>query len=96
MSLEAIQAEVLGVLREVQELSGRGWSELRPDLPPIGSLDGFDSLASVEATVMIEQKLGCDLEMDSVFLSDDGTHALTVKQICERLAKLLVSKEKKR
>jgi acyl carrier protein len=96
MSPETIQTEILRALREVQELSGRKWSQLGPDLKPIGALDGFDSLASVEATVMIEEKLGCSLDMDSVFLSEDGKRALTVKEISERLAKLLVAKGGKR
>jgi acyl carrier protein len=87
-----VQSTVLDVLREVQKLSGREWSDLAPETKPIGSLDGFDSLSAVEATVMIEEKLGCKLDIDSVFVSDDGRRALTLKEISERLSKLLTGK----
>ena len=95
MSLDEIQNIVLEVLREVQTLSGRSWTGLDPTAAPIGSLDGFDSLCAVEATVMVEEKLGCrDLEVESIFVSDDGKRALTVKEIAQRLSKLTSGGEK--
>jgi len=89
MILNDIEANVITVLKEVQQLSGRTWSDLNPSSKPIGELDGFDSLASIEATAVIEGKLGCKIEQNSLFLSEDSTRALTIRQICERLAKLL-------
>lgn len=92
MSPDEIQFIVLGVLRDVQTLSGRSWTGLDANESPIGHLDGFDSLCSLEATVMVEQKLGCrDLEVDSVFISEDGKRALTVKEVAQRISKLLAS-----
>jgi len=88
MTLNQIEAKVIAGLKEVQQISGRAWTDLKPSSKPIGELDGFESLASIEATVLIEEKLGCKIEQDSLFISDDGTRALTIKQICERLAKL--------
>jgi len=89
MTPQELLPVVLEVLREAQQLSGREWTPLAPDAKPIDVLDGFDSLAGVEATVMIEEKLGTTLDIESVFVSEDGKKALTVKQICERLAKLI-------
>lgn len=90
MSSDEIRALVLDVLREIQVLSGRAWDGLKPDATPIGDLDGFDSLTGVEATVMIEEKLGSrDLDLESLFVSDDGKHALTVQEVAERVSKLL-------
>ncbi len=89
MTMNEIEAKVIAGLKEVQQLSGRAWTDLKPSSTPIGELDGFDSLASIEATVVIEEKLDCKIEHDTLFISDDGTKALTIKQICERLAKLL-------
>ncbi len=89
MSELSFESLVVNVLREAQELSGRKWSELSIDCKPIGDLEGFDSLTAVEATVMIEEKLGCNLDFDSVFVSENGKRALTIKEICERLAKKL-------
>lgn len=93
MSLAEIQAIVLEVLREVQVLSGREWVGLDPDAEPVGQLDGFDSLCAVEATVMVEERLGCgDLDVDTVFISGDGKRALTVKEIAQNVSKLLAAK----
>ncbi len=93
MSLEKIQTIVLDVLREVQTLSGREWAGLIPDAKPIGQLEGFDSLCAVEATVLVEERLGCgDLEIDTVFVAEDGSRALSVKEIAQRISKLLASK----
>jgi hypothetical protein len=90
MSTNEIQSLVLDVLKEIQILSGRPWEGLDPSAAPIGELDGFDSLTGVEATVMIEQRLGGrDLDLESLFVSDDGKHALTVQEVAERISKLL-------
>lgn len=92
MSLDEIQSTVLNVLRDVQTLSGRPWTDLDPTATPIGGLDGFDSLSSVEATVMVEEKLGCgDLKVSSLFISEDGTRALSVKEIAKRISELLAA-----
>ena len=89
MVQQSFESLVLEVLREAQELSGREWSDLSLECKPIGALEGFDSLAAIEATVMLEQKLGCDLDLESLFVSENGKRALTIKEICERLAKTL-------
>jgi acyl carrier protein len=89
MVQQSFESLVVDVLHEAQKLGGREWSELSADCKPIGDLEGFDSLTAVEATVMIEEKLGCDLELDSVFVSENGKRALTIKEICEQLAKKL-------
>lgn len=89
MTVNDIEFNVIAALKEVQQLSGRAWADLNPSSKPIGELDGFDSLASIEATVVIEGKLGCKIEQNSLFISDDETRALTIRQICERLAEVL-------
>lgn len=93
MSPDEIQSIVFEVLRNFQTLSGRSWTEMDPTAKPIGHLDGFDSLSAVEATVMVEERLGCrDLEVDSVFISEDGRRALTVKETAQRISKLLAAR----
>jgi acyl carrier protein len=89
MTEEEVRAVVLDVLQEVQNVSGREWNGLGLEAKPIGSLDGFDSLSAVEATVMMEEKLGCKLEIQSVFVSEDGKRALTLKEISARVSKIL-------
>jgi len=89
MTLNEIEANVIATLKELQQLSGRTWSDISPTSKPIGDLDGFDSLASIEATVVLEGRLGCKIEPHSLFISDDGARVLTIRQISERLASVL-------
>jgi acyl carrier protein len=92
MTIERIQSVVLEVLQEVQTLCGRSWTRLEPTDKPIGSLDGFDSLAAVEATVIVEEKLGCrDLGVETIFVSEDGKRALSINEIARRISKLLAA-----
>ena len=92
MSQQQFQSVVIEVLSEIQKLSGRKLSGLTPDATPIGDFEGFDSLSAIEATVMIEEKLDCELGVDSVFISESGKRALTVREIAERLTKLVQAK----
>ena len=92
MSLEQIQAVVLDVLKEVQQISGRSWVDLSPTATPLNTLDGFDSLCSVEATVMVEERLGCgELKVCSLFISEDGTRPLSVLEIAQRITTLIAA-----
>ena len=89
MSLEHIQQAAIAVLREVQTLSGRAWTPLSLTSIPFRDLDGFDSLCSIEATVMLEEKLGVrDLNTVSVFVSEDGKHGLTIAETAQLIQKL--------
>lgn len=93
MTREEAAAVLLDVLREAQDLSGHAWTDIGMEAKPIGALEGFDSLNGVEATVMIEQRLGCTLDVESIFVSEDGRKALTVREIAERLRKRMASRE---
>ncbi len=93
MQAKEIESVIVGVLREVQIISGRGWTDLHSESRPLGDLDGFDSLSAVEVTVAIEQKLECKFDIESIFTSEDGKRALSLKQIGERVDKMLGSKE---
>jgi acyl carrier protein len=89
MTPQDLIQHVCEVLAEVQELGGYPAPTLTVESTPIGDLPGFDSLSSIEATVLLEQKLGRDLDSESVFISEDGKHALNVNQIADRLCDLL-------
>ena len=94
MQAKEIETVIVGVLREVQTTSGRLWSDLNPDSRPLGDLEGFDSLTAVEVTVAVEQKLSCRFEIESIFASDDGKRALSLRQIGERIGSILDRKER--
>jgi acyl carrier protein len=89
MTPQDLVQHVCEVLAEVQGLSGYPAPTLTLDSKPIGDLPGFDSLSSIEATVLLEQKLGRELDSESVFISEDGRHALNVNQIAHRVCDLL-------
>lgn len=72
-------------LHRIQELSGRGWSDVGLDQIPADRLEGFDSYASVEVTTALEAQLGRRINADTIFY--DGKRALTLRQACECLAK---------
>ena len=92
MTLPRIKSCICKVINEVQTLSGRPCIEMNWSTKPVGGLDGFDSLMGLEATVLVEERLGCRLEHDSIFISDDGTRALSIQQICERIAESIETK----
>lgn len=88
--MENIQAEVVKVLKEVQTLCGRDWTGLPASSKPLLHLEGFDSLCSVEATAIVEDRLGFRLEKAvSIFMSEDGQDALSLLEISQRIKKLL-------
>lgn len=89
MTAHDLVQHVCGVLVEVQGLSGHPVPTLTSGSKPIGDLPGFDSLSSIEATVLLEQRLGRQLDAETVFVAKDGSHALNVKQITDRLCDLL-------
>lgn len=85
MKEDEIKVAVAAVLEEVQTLSGRAYVDLGGDDRPIDSLDGFDSVIAVEATDMLEKKLGCRIRRETVFVSKDGTRASTINEICSEV-----------
>lgn len=93
MRIQEISEALIAVLREIQETSGRDWKDPGSGDKPIGDLVGFDSLSSIEATVMLEEKLGGPLGVDSLFISENGRRALTMREIVERIVKLLRVRE---
>ena len=96
MTLQHIRQVLLDVLKDVQILSGRTWSDLPSTAKPICDLSGFDSICSVEATVMVEQKLGGKkLTPYSVFISEDGSRALTIDETAQHIQLQLTTQEAK-
>lgn len=86
MTKAHIKTVLVEVLREVQEISGRACPTLGDTSRPIGDLEGFDSLAGVETTVLLEERLGRDLGVESLFVSATGTRALKLTEIVDVIA----------
>jgi len=79
------------VLREVQAMSGRECPRLGDATKPIGDLADFDSLAAVEATVLLEVELNCTIARGTPFISESGKRALTLSEAAKRLGKLIAA-----
>lgn len=93
MTPDRIQSVILQTLKDIQIVSGRTWQDLPPTAVPIQDMDGFDSLLSVEATILVEEKLGCgELKGESIFISEDGHRALSISEIAEKVMKMIAKK----
>ena len=92
MDSDNIKSAVVEVLKAVQKSSGKPYVDLVPDDEPIKKLDGFDSLTGIEATIMLEERLACEIDRNSAFVSEDGRRAMTLAEICEYLEKHASSK----
>jgi len=91
MSRDEIRATVLAALQEIQEVSGRAWRDLSDDVKPLGALQGFDSLSAIEATICIEQRLGRELAVETVFVSKDNNRPLTLSEVCDQVAQCFLA-----
>jgi len=90
MDRTAIKEMLFGAIKKFQALSGDEIPALSEDTVPIGECEGFDSQRAVEVLVDLESQLGINLPGDAnLFVSEDGTKALSIKTIAERIFKLL-------
>ena len=87
MDKQEIVTKVVQTVAHVQEVSGRSSAGIGASMRPVGGVEGFDSLSSVEATVMLSESLGVDLPEDyNPFISKDGKRALSVGEIADTLS----------
>jgi len=84
MSETEIQEVIAEVLAEVQELGGHEAPTIEGGISPIGQLEGFDSLVSIEATALIEERLGLQLHTESIFITEEK-QSLTVAEVVKRI-----------
>ena len=87
MNRKQIYDLVVKTLESIQELSGREKANINEDTVPIGQLSGFDSVNGVELSMMISEHIPMEKNV-RLCVSDDGTKALSVSQILDRLVKL--------
>lgn len=85
MDRNKIQESIIQTLREVQQMSGRAVGKLEFSTKPIGDLQEFDSLNGVEATVLLSRMLGQEIPDENIFVSRDGSRALSIAEIADNL-----------
>ena len=88
MNKKKIHDLVVETLEFIQELGGQEKVDINDDTVPIGQLPGFDSMNGVELSMMISEHIPMEKNV-RLCVSDDGKKALSVRQIIERLEKLL-------
>ena len=87
MDKQEIITKVIQTVTQVQEVSGRPSVGIGLSTRPVADVEGFDSLCSVEATVMLAADLGIDVPRDyNPFISEDGKRALAIDEIADTLS----------
>ena len=85
MTAAEIRKVLVEVLTEIQVLSGRPVPDFREDLRPLEDIEDFDSLNAEEATTLLCDRLGVDIE-ENPFVSKKGDHALHLGEMVQSLA----------
>ncbi len=83
---------VVAGLKEEQRISGRAWKDLPDHSNVVNVLEGFDSIAGIETTSIIEgllaaEKPGCTINAETLFV--DGRRALTLSESVDALEKAI-------
>ncbi|MEX0803152.1 MAG: hypothetical protein WD688_07535 [Candidatus Binatia bacterium] len=80
------------VLTEIQQSTGRETNQISGSSCPIGGLPDFDSLNAVEATVLVEQRLGVNLDCANIFVNAEGLKALSVSEAAAKIHEAIGSR----
>jgi hypothetical protein len=70
---DEIRTAVTAAIAEVEERCGRAVPPLPGQTRPVTDLAGWDSLLGVEATLIVEEKIGRELRIESIFVTDNDT-----------------------
>lgn len=91
--MTTIEANVRKVIEEaineIQILSGESTVTFSDKICPIGGINNFDSLNSLEATVTICSKLKIKWEDVSLMICPKENKALNISEITQRVTKLM-------
>ena len=89
MTREQAESAVIGVIVEIQEMSGRECFDIGAKTKPIGDVPGFDSLNAFEATVAVAARLKMDIPNEAnIFINKAGDAAISVREIAGRLMEI--------
>jgi len=83
MTKDQIRAALTTAIAEVEARCGRGAPQALPgEIRPVVDLDCWDSLLGLEATLVIEQKVGRQLGVESIFVTEgDKPKARSINEI---------------
>jgi hypothetical protein len=95
MDRGVIQRHLCDVLRDIQVESGQTVPELGDDTVPNVDLPGFDSLAGVDASVRLSERMGVEVDLIP-FKSPKTGKDMSIKEIVAALAGEHGSKKSRR
>ena len=58
--------------------------DISADTRPLEDIDGFDSLSGIEASALLSEALGCEIQ-DNAFLSQQTEVSFSVNEIAENV-----------
>ncbi|HPS54162.1 MAG TPA: hypothetical protein PLP05_01055 [Sedimentisphaerales bacterium] len=79
---------VVEKLEEIQDFSNEEKVRITETTKPIGGIPGFDSMNGVEFAAMIDEVVHIG-EVGNLCVSKDGTRALTVSEIADRILEII-------
>ncbi len=85
-----VEQQLIEVLVQIQNLSGREVPPMTIGVRPMCDLDGFESINAAEATAMLADDLHLKIN-DIPFFPKAGQEPLTIAQIVENILKLGVA-----
>lgn len=88
MTRNEVLSVVVEKLDEIQEFNAEGDVQITESTKPIGGIPGFDSMNGVEFTAMIDEVVHIG-EVGNLCASKDGTRALTVGEIADRILEII-------
>lgn len=83
MNQTEMEQMLIGIVRDLQELSGREATEISAVTRPVEDIPGFDSLNCVEATIDAASKLNKEIKLNNIFFEDNKS--LSIKEAATRL-----------
>jgi acyl carrier protein len=81
-----IEKIIIEALHELQAGSGEAACEISREMVPLKDLGFFDSLLAIETTLVLEERLTCSCDQDSIFKDKETSNPLTIAEIAARLA----------
>lgn len=88
MDYEQIKNTVLAVVSEIQANSGRSTAGLNESTCPLTGMPGFDSINAVESSMLLSERLGCEVKPD-IALFAQGGRPRSIAQITKELVKII-------
>jgi hypothetical protein len=81
-----LETIIIEALQELEAGNGGQGNQMSPATVPLHDLGFFDSLLAIETTLVLEERLGCSCNADSIFKDAETAKPLSISEIATRLA----------